>query len=129
MTRQLEVASYGILLVGLVGTWLFAHRALAEGSATVPGTFGLYAMTGLPFGLGAVGSRWLRHSRPASLWLLGVWLLGIVGSFIVLMGTRGELFGSLFVFMLPILHLPAVVLAILVAWGICRMASSREGDS
>ncbi|MEO0558659.1 MAG: hypothetical protein AAF170_10805 [Bacteroidota bacterium] len=127
--RQLEVAAYLILLVGLVGTWTFVRMGLEGGTATVLGTIGLYTMTGLPFGLAAAGSRWQRTSRPASAWLLTVWLIGIIASFMVLIGTQGELFGSLFVFMLPVLHLPAVALATLIAWGIRRRTLSRAGDS
>ena len=128
-TRQLEVAAYLVLMIGLVGTWVFVRMGLAGGTATVPGTIGLYAMTGLPFALAAAGSRWLRDSRAAAAVLLAVWLVGIIASFTVLIGSQGELFGSLFVFMLPVLHTPGVVLAILIAWWVRRSGQPRVGAS
>lgn len=129
MNRQLEVAAYLVLFVGLVGTWAFVGMGLEGGTANVAGTIGLYSMTGMPFGLAAAGSRWLRKSRTAGAVLLAVWFVGITASFIVLIGIRGELFGSLFVFMLPVLHTPVVVLAILIAWWVRRTLQPRSGSS
>jgi len=127
-SRQLEIAAYVILAFGLVGTWGFVRFGLAGGTATIPATIGLYTMTGLPFGLAAGASRWMRPSLPASAWLLTVWVLGLIASFTVLVGSRGELLGSLAVFMLPVFHYPALALALVVAWLIRRLLLPRADD-
>lgn len=129
MTRQLEVVAYLVLLVGLAGTWVFARTAIVNGTPTVPGTVGLYAMTGLPFALAAAGSRWVRDSLYASGWLLTVWIAGVAVSYLVLFGSRGELLGEFTVFMLPVLHVPTVALAVLIGWGIRRSTQPRAGAS
>ena len=111
-----------------MGTWGFVRFALAGGTATLPSTLGLYTMTGLPFGLAALGSRVMRAWRPAAGWLLAVWIVGISASFIVLTGSRGEPLGQIAVFMLPVFYYPALALALLVAWCIRRIAR-RHADA
>ncbi|GAB5534609.1 MAG: hypothetical protein Rubg2KO_08580 [Rubricoccaceae bacterium] len=126
--RQLEGASYVLLALGLAGTWGFATIGLEAGTATPGGQIGLYATTGFSFALAAAGTRWMRTPRSATLWLLVIWTSGIALTFTVLFGTRGELLGEYVVFMLPVIQVPVVAVAVLVAWFVRRVQRHRADD-
>lgn len=131
-SSNLLIGSYGVLvLVGVIGLG-FALSEMAGGSDGSGALLLVILFVSLPYGLAAWASWLARQSRDAVLGLLGLWIVGGVASVWSLADAiwlHPKFLSGLTVVVLPVIQIPIVVVAGLLAWLVARNAGRRLPDT